>query len=161
MTTQEIIERGAELQAEEAEVLPAHEPIPVGPGSKTALGGIVGLWATAILAAVSAGTDFYTDNGVITLLISAGAATLAFLGLRLPSVQLGVTKAAGVKEVLDARYNELMNKYEVLVAAQDQEVQDIIEQIEGRQDDPDLAGIADEVVRDNPEDEATDTMAPS
>ena len=33
-------------------------------GSGTALGGLAAAWVTFLTAAVSAGSDFYTDNGV-------------------------------------------------------------------------------------------------
>jgi hypothetical protein len=117
-------------------------------GSATGLTSVLGLWITAITAAVNSSTPFYSNNGIISLFITALAGSLAFFGLRLPSVQGLVKKGTDAHDTVAAyaaqaevRYQELLAQY----TAQRKEFDEIIKGVSDAQDGlPD--DIKDEVV---------------
>lgn len=127
-------------------------------GSQTALGGLAAAWVTFLTAAVSAGSDFYTDNGVVALFVTALAGTMAFFGGRSYQFRSAVTSGATALDRVIKNYEELMAKYQLLLA--DPEIDDVVKDIEAGQQDP-MKDLEDEVlVTEDPSNEHTDTAAP-
>ena len=122
-------------------------------GSNTGLVGVGGAWVAAITAAVSAGSDFYQDNGVVALFITAVAGTLAFLGARSSQANAIIKKGTEVHDVIEARYNDLLDQYEAILGQH-------VAEIEAGQDAL-PSEIRDEVVTaGDPEADSADTSAP-
>lgn len=127
-------------------------------GSQTALGGLAAAWVTAVTAAVSAGSDFYSDNGVVALFVTALAGTMAFFGGRSYQFRGAVASGATALDQVIKNYEQLMAQYQLLLA--DPEIDDIVKDIEAGQQDP-IKDLEDEVlVTQDPDDEHTDTAAP-
>ncbi len=62
-----------------SETLPT---VPNGVGTYSSIGAALAATITAATAAFAAGTNFYTDNGVVTLIIAAIVAWIAFFAGR-------------------------------------------------------------------------------